>query len=129
MSPKRSTVDELKLQVNNYIDHMTQTYQADPNEIFLAATMSKDTLKEIINSHPDCDGVRIYLTKETADGKGDIWPLIVPVRKDSNERFSDLLTDGHSLLETNIISNFDCRNPPCPSRNAGSILLPEELKK
>ena len=129
MLPETKSVDELKAQVKNYVDHMTKKYQADPNEIFLAATMSVDSLKKIIDSYPGCSGVRIYLTKETPDGAGDIWPLIVPVRKENDEWFTDLLTDDHSLLESGNMSNFDCRNPPCALRNKGSILLPEELKK
>lgn len=129
MAPSNKTVEELKGQVKNYIDHMTEKYKADPKEIFLSATMSMETLKKITESYSDCSGIRIYLTKETTDGSGDIWPLIVPVRKESNERFRDLLADSNSLIESGSMSNFDCRNPPCDFRHEGSDLLPDELKK
>ena len=132
MSPKATTINDLRTQVKYYIDCGTEKYKADPKDIFLAATISIETLTEIFAASPECTGVRIYLTKETpyADGvQEDIWPLIVPVKKESDGSFTDLLADGDKILESGLMSNFDCRNPPCAFPNQGSKLLPDGLKK
>lgn len=131
MSLKATTIDDLRTQVQYYIDCETKKNMADPKDIFLAATISIETLTEIFAASPGCTGVRIYLTKETPYTAGvqeDIWPLIVPVRKESDGSFTDLLTDGDRILESGLMSNFDCRNPPCTSPNEGSKLLPDGLK-
>ncbi|WP_018617985.1 hypothetical protein [Spirosoma luteum] len=123
MSSEKLTITELKAQVKNYIDYMVgKNMKSD--EFFLAATINKEALRKITDSYPDCTGVRIYLTKETLDGSGDIWPLIVPVRHDADGIVTDLMKDEHAFMASNDMSNFDCRNPPCTLRNQGNILLP-----
>ncbi len=132
MSPKVTTINDLRTQVQYYIDCETEKYNADPKDIFLAATISIETLTEIFATSPGCTGVRIYLTKETPYDSGvqdGIWPLIVPVRKENDGSFTDLLADGDKILESGLMGNFDCRNPPCAFPNEGSKLLPDALKK
>lgn len=124
MFSEKLTISELRSQVKNYIDYTVSKSNMKPDEPFLAATINKVALEKIMDSYPDCTGVRIYLTKETSDGSGDIWPLIVPVRHDTDGVVTDLIEDGDAFMATNTMSNFDCRNPPCTLRNQGNILLP-----
>ncbi len=126
MSLKKTTIAELRTQVKNYVDYTVDIKKTDPSEIFLSATMSMETLKKIMESHKDCSGIRIYLTKETSHDsgvKGDIWPLIVPVKKGDNGLFTDLLNDSDMILESGDMGNFDCRNPPCATAHQGNKLL------
>ncbi|MGF7215484.1 hypothetical protein GGR92_001624 [Spirosoma lacussanchae] len=127
------TIGELQKQVKNYIDYMVKGRSVDPDNVFLAATVRIDTLLKIIASNPNCGGIRIYLTKDTAFNSGvenDIWPLLVPVsHPDAANTYTDLISDDQEPLKSGLVTNFLCRNPPCLRPYKGSKLLPDGYKE
>lgn len=103
----RLSSDGLRERVQSYYEY-AYPKKGNGGNVFLSTVIPRTVLEELLNTS-DTGGIRLYLTKDSADDtQDDIRLLAVPVRSGSGTEFTDLLDAESKMYLT------DCRDPYCP---------------
>ncbi|WP_080238584.1 hypothetical protein [Spirosoma rigui] len=122
LNPDEVTPGQLADRVKNYFDYASTN---GAGNTFLGAIITKDVLRELLDSDERVDGIRIYLAKDTPHSdQTDVRMLAVPVALMGDEQYVDILDN------TGKVHLTACRDPYCPKSfiPGQQNLLPDSYK-